>query len=88
MTYFYRSPDPYEEVKNFYSNALLPKGIGPFEEDVPKWFMYDVSKQIKFKRAEFSVVIEHDASSGAAVPYSFPLRGVRTSFLTMNYGQE
>src|SRR5687768_2345864 len=71
LTYFYRSPAKYEEVKNFYTNALLPKGwSGPFEENVPKWFINDGSKEVRFKRSEYSVVIENDAADGAAVPYS------------------
>jgi hypothetical protein len=71
LTYFYRSPARYEDVKAYYIRLLLPKGwSNPREEEVPKWFVKDGSKALTFRRGEYSIEVEYDAASGAEVPYS------------------
>lgn len=71
LTYSYHSSASFEEVKKFYTDALVAKGWGyPTEEVVPKWFLNDGSKALVFKRGEYDIEIEYDAAKNSEAPYS------------------
>jgi len=71
LTFFYRSSASYEEVKNFYTNALSTKGWGsPREEVVHKWIVDDGSKALTFRQGEYTIEVEYNAASDSRWQFS------------------
>jgi hypothetical protein len=71
LTLLYDSAADYEDVKSFYVERLTAQGWSyPTEEIVPKWFTNDGSKALVFRRGEYEIEIEYDASRSTKVPYS------------------
>jgi hypothetical protein len=63
VAYFYRSSASYEDVKNFYTEALSSRGwSSPQAESVPKWLKEDGSRRLIFTKGEYIIDVEYDAA--------------------------
>ena len=66
VAYFYRSSASYNEVKSFYTNALLSRGwTSNQEEPLMKWFNEDGSLRLGFKKGKYTIHLEYDSAPGA-----------------------
>ena len=66
VAHFCQSSASYEEVKSFYTKALLSQGWGPpQEESLAKWFDQDGSRRLIFRKGEYTIDINYDAARGA-----------------------
>ncbi len=66
VAYFYRSSASYDEVKNFYTNALLSRGWSSVQEEpLAKWSKKDGDRRLSFKKAEYTFHLEHEADLGS-----------------------
>lgn len=63
VAYFYRSSASYDEVKRFYTDALLSRGwTSVQEEPLTKWFKEDGSRRLSFKKGKYTIHVEYDSS--------------------------
>lgn len=66
VAYFYRSSASYDEVKSFYTNALLSRGWSPVQEEpLAKWSKKDGGRRLSFKKGKYTFHLEYDATVGS-----------------------
>jgi hypothetical protein len=66
VAYFYRSSASYDEVKSFYTNALLSRGWSSVkEEPLAKWSKEDGSRRLGFKKGKYTIHLEYDPALGS-----------------------
>lgn len=67
VTYFYRSSASYEDVKSFYTKALLSQGwSSPQEERLTKWFDQDGSRRLIFRKGKHTIYINYEADKASS----------------------
>ena len=65
VTYFYRSSATYENVKSFYTKALLSRGwSSPEEEPINHWFVQDGSRRLIFRKGEYTIDLNYEPAGG------------------------
>jgi hypothetical protein len=63
VAYFYRSSASYDEVKSFYTDALLSRGwTSAQEEPLAKWSKDDGSRRLSFRKGKYTIHLEYDSS--------------------------
>lgn len=66
VAYFYRSSASYDEVKSFYTNALLSRGWSSVQEEpLAKWSKEHSSQRLSFKKGKYTIQLEYDAAEGS-----------------------
>ncbi|MGI9065459.1 MAG: hypothetical protein ACR2HX_03520 [Pyrinomonadaceae bacterium] len=66
VAYFYRSSATYDEVKSFYTNALLSRGWSSVQEEpLAKWSRSDHSRRLSFKKGKYTFHLEYDPDLGS-----------------------
>jgi hypothetical protein len=66
VAYFYRSAASYDEVKSFYTNALLSQGWSSVQEEpLAKWSKEHSSQRLSFKKGKYTIQLEYDADKSS-----------------------
>ena len=75
VAYFYRSSASYDEVKTFYTNALLSQGWSSVQEEPSaKWSSEDGSRRLSFKKGKYTFNLEYDPAIGSRWKFAVDYR--------------
>jgi hypothetical protein len=70
ISYYYRCPAPFDEVKSFYVDALAGKGWGVPEEKHWHRLLGGESRQLIFRKGDYSIQIDNETDHSYGWDYS------------------